>query len=266
MRQTVIHVLRQQAWGGSAVAFRIEVDGQEMGKLRNGENASVAVAPGPHALAIRAAMGGHSRTVMINLADGEEAEFTCIGTVKASLSTEYIELRQERWRGQSPVAAGQDRVSAGWVPEQVLEVVETRRSEEPIGDETRTIDNRYGNADVTRVIRASRDWSRSVTITDGRTNDRGGGISAGPQWVNVHAEVKSTLQRNYSISSDLRESHTEEITIQVPAGSCVQLVLHWKQIVQHGFVRVQEKSQGVVEVPFKVGISVTFDQAQRQVL
>ncbi|MFI5382391.1 MAG: hypothetical protein ACHRHE_24095 [Tepidisphaerales bacterium] len=67
-------------------------------------------------------------------------------------------------------------------------------------------------------------------------------------------------------SVHIRETHAEEITLQVPAGSCVQLTLHWKQIVQHGFVRIQEKSRDVIEIPFKVGITVTFDQVQQQLL
>lgn len=266
MSQAIIHVLRRRAYAGSAVAFRIEIDGQEMGKLRNGENVSLAVTPGLHAMQIRAAMGGHSRTVTINLAENDEAEFTCSGEMKG-MSTKYIELRQERWRNQLPISADQTTVPEPSMPGRVLEVVETRRSEEPMGDETRTIDNRRGNTEVTRVIRASRDWSRSVTITENRTHDKGGGISVGPpQWANLHAEIKSTLQRSYSISSDIRETHAEEITLQVPAGSCLQLTLHWKQIVQHGFVRVQESSPGTIEIPFKVGIAVTFDQVQQQLL
>jgi hypothetical protein len=266
MRQTMIHVLRRRAYAGSAVAFRIEIDGQEIGKLRNGESVSLVVTPGFHAMQIRAAMGGHSGTVMINLAEGDEAEFTCSGGMKM-MSTKYIELRQERWRNQLPVPADRTMVPEPSMPGRVLEVVETRRSEEPIGDETRTIDNRRGNAEVTRVIRASQDWSRNVTITENRAHDKGGGISVGPlQWASLHAEIKSTLQRSYSISSDIRETHAEEITLQVPAGSSVQLTLRWKQIVQHGFVRVQESSRGTIEIPFQVGIAVTFDQVQQQLL
>lgn len=275
MRQAIIHVLRRRAWAARAVAFHVEIDGQEMGKLRNGENVSLVVTPGFHAIQIRAPSGGHSRTVRINLVEDEEAEFTCSGgtlhaamkaSVKAPMGPEYIELRQERWRNQFPIAADQTTVPEPSMLARALEVVETRRSEEPIGDETRTIDNRRGNAEVTRVIRASRDWSRSVTITDNRAHDKGGGISVGPQWANLHAEINNILQRNYSISSDIRETHGEEITLQVPAGSCLQLTLHWKQIVLHGFVRIQEKSRGAIEIPFKVGIAVTFDQVQQQLL
>jgi hypothetical protein len=274
MRQAIIHVLRRRAWAAMAVAFRVEIDGQEMGKLRNGENANLVVTPGSHAMQIHSSGGLHSRIVIINLIEDEEAEFTCSAgleaTIKASMKArtnrECIELRQERWRNKFPIVADQTTVPEAAMPGRPLEVVETRRSEEPIGDETRTIDNRRGNSEVTRVIRASREWSRSVTITDNRARDIGGGISVGPQWVNLHAEIKSILQRSYSISSDIRETHAEEITFQVPAGSCVQLTLHWKQIVQHGFVRVQERSRGVIEIPFKIGIAVTFDQVQQQLL
>jgi hypothetical protein len=87
-----------------------------------------------------------------------------------------------------------------------------------------------------------------------------------PQWASLRAEIKNTLQKNYTVSSDIRETHAEEITLQVPAGSCVQLSLRWKRIVQHGFVRVQDESGNVIEIPFNVGIAVTFDQIQRQLL
>lgn len=264
MRQAIIHVLHRRAWNNRNVVYRVNVDGQAAGKLRSGENVSLVVTPGSHSMQISGTFGSHSRTVTINIAEGEETEFMC--KPRVTMGFENIELRQERWRSLSQVVVGQTTVPEAPMLARVLEIVETRRSEEPIGDETRTIDNRRGNAEVTRVIRASRDWSRSVTIADNRVQDKGGGVSVGPRWASLHAETKSTLQRNYSISSDIRETHAEEITLRVPTGSCVQLTLHWKQIVQHGFVRVQEKPYGAIEIPFKIGIAVTFDQDQRQLL
>jgi hypothetical protein len=266
MAQAIVYVLRRSAYPAGAQAFRIEIDGREMGKLRNGKNIKLITTPGPHKLQIRARLGGHSPVVAINLAEGEEAEFTCCGTMPGSLAKEYIELRQEKWRRPAPVGSEKTVRPKAPMPARVLEFVETRRSEEPTGEENRTIDNLRGNSEVTRVIRVSRDWSRSVSIVDSKAREKGGGFSAGPQWATLRAEIKNTLQKNYTVSSDIRETHAEEITLQVPAGSCVQLSLRWKRIVQHGFVRVQDESGNVVEIPFKVGIAVTFDQIQQQLL
>jgi hypothetical protein len=114
------------------------------------------------------------------------------------------------------------------------------------------------------VIRASRDWARTLTITFGQSSGTSRNLTVGRQWGSSRQGIEDALRQDYSISSENRETHAEEITIQVPAGSSVQLILRWKQIMQHGIVRLDDGNGSVAEIPSQVVTAITFDQVQRQ--
>jgi hypothetical protein len=259
MQQATLHVFRRKALPGMAAAFRVEVDGNTVGRVGNGEQITVAVPAGSHAVQIRGAMGSHSPMIVADFVEGGRLDFTCRMT--GSFSLKNIDLRQEN--GHAPARPAPP---PGPPEGRVLEIVETDRVTETLpGDDVRTIDNRDGSADVTRVIRASRDWTRSLTIDAERSRSRGRGLTAGPQWLSLRQNAETALRQSYSIGAEMRETYAEEISLLVPAGTCVELVLHWKRILQRGIVRVESGHNGIVELPFQMVAAVTFDQTQRRV-
>lgn len=135
-------------------------------------------------------------------------------------------------------------------------VTETHRTEEPIGQETRILDN-LGNAEPTsRTIRVSREWSRTLEVGSSAATTMKGQLSAKLP-LEITASVEKTLQQTYRLQDTLTQTVSEEVVVRVPGHTRLSLVFDWKQIVQHGVVR-----QGDVEVPFRLVVGVTFDQTQ----
>jgi hypothetical protein len=47
----------------------------------------------------------------------------------------------------------------------------------------------------------------------------------------------AALKQRYSIKSEAKQSHTEEVTVKVPATTRLTIVFHWKRLWQHGLVQ-----------------------------
>jgi hypothetical protein len=145
----------------------------------------------------------------------------------------------------------------------VLDVVETDRIEEPLGDEIRTIDNYRSGITVARTLTATKDWMQTYTIQAEQAKVTGKSAELGAKDLGVvRADAEETLRRKYQFSKEIRQTFTEEITLTIPARTKVHLVLHWKRIWQRGFVRLERSPDQVIDVPFKMVIGVTFDQSQ----
>ena len=84
---------------------------------------------------------------------------------------------------------------------QVLGVTETHRSEEPIGAETRRIDNTAGASRLTRTMRVTREWSRTVSLDLNASHGVSVGAQIGPNWLELRTNVEQTLSRTYTVSA-----------------------------------------------------------------
>ncbi|MFE3193915.1 hypothetical protein ACFXHA_33275 [Nocardia sp. NPDC059240] len=249
----IIHVRRERDVQLFHRHVHVMIDGRSAGQVAHLATTSLPIPAGTHKVQIRCGEGS-SAVVAVTIAPGQEITFSTrfrVLTWMHSWSLEQV---------TAPIPAAAPPLPTDL---QILEVIEAQRTEEPMGDETRTIDNRTGAANVVRVVRASREWSHTITFGTDRSRRTNNEFGFGPQWASVKHTIETALRDTYSNSSDFRESHSEEITVNVPAGSCIQLVLHWKRILQRGTVRVQ-RGRRVVEVPFQTVVGVTFDQVQRQ--
>lgn len=142
-----------------------------------------------------------------------------------------------------------------------VEVVETRRVEEPMGEEKRTIDN-SGPATSTRRIKVTKRWLRKYEMSMERAQSRKfGGSLPKALIVELSGEVESRLQRSYSIAGEEEQTFEEELELTIPPRSIVTLVLSWKRIWQEGAIAVIQPDGERIEVPFRVVVGVTFDQA-----
>jgi hypothetical protein len=231
------------AWRSRATnAVSIEVDGLEVGRLRNGQNLVTHVEPGRRNLRARQ-WTSPGVPLELDLAAGEEVqlEIKMIGANKLTL------VRTD--------------VDATVSPEpQILDITETHRSEEPIGTETRRIENLTGAARVTRTMRVTREWRRTVSLGLDSSDGTSIGAQAGPDWLALRASVEQSLSRTYSISTDRREEFVDEISFEVDPGSAVTVVLAWKRVWQHGVVHVLSRGTPV-EVPFRVADGLRIDQS-----
>ncbi len=142
-----------------------------------------------------------------------------------------------------------------------VEVLETRRVEEPIGEEKRTIDN-SGPATSTRRLKVTKRWLRKYEMSMERAQSRKfGGSLPKALIVELSGEAENRLQRSYSIAGEEEQTFEEELELTIPPRSIVTLVLSWKRIWQEGVIAVVQPDGERIEVPFRVVVGVTFDQS-----
>jgi hypothetical protein len=145
-----------------------------------------------------------------------------------------------------------------------MSITETKRIEEPLGEETREIDNSRSSVSIVRKITVSRDWVQTLVLERESTTKVGGEINLEKAWiVGLKASAEGSVRKKYDLTTEDKRSYSEELTIDVKGNTKVQVVLKWKQLWQCGVVLVRSGQDGAeVQVPFKVCIGPTFDQCQ----
>ncbi|WP_160311183.1 hypothetical protein [Streptacidiphilus anmyonensis] len=142
----------------------------------------------------------------------------------------------------------------------VLGVTETKRIEEWLGEDVRLIDNSASPAPVTRSLKASREWTRTLTLGASHSQTVSGEVNANLLWLSAKGSIEAELQRTLTHSIGSTHLFEEEISVTVPERAAVRIVLGWKRIWQCGEARVLLPEGSVHIVPYRVVVSVTFDQ------
>lgn len=140
-----------------------------------------------------------------------------------------------------------------------VELIETIRSEDPLGDEIRRIDN-SGAATSVRRLKFSRRWTQRYEVLVDRTERSGSGfdLSAGGL-LRLKAESESAIKRTYGITGESEQTFSEELELTLQPHTAVVLTVHWKRIWQEG-VAVIHSPTGLARVPYRAITGVTFDQ------
>jgi len=145
----------------------------------------------------------------------------------------------------------------------IVGVVETRRLEESLGRDERTIDNAHSDTTVTRSIRATKRWLQSCQLELERSRVSGQSLDLNiADLASLRGSMEETLRRQYSASTEVEQIFEEEVTLTVPPRTSLRLTMDWKRIVQEGHVLLQDLDGRTIEVPFEVAVGVTFDQRQ----
>jgi len=149
---------------------------------------------------------------------------------------------------------------------EVLDLVETYRSEERIGRDERLIDNAGSTAEVTRKLLVTREWSKDFKLEREVTDRASEGFTIGDEQVaHLSFETERVLKQRYSVSERSREVYSEEVIIVVPPGARLRVLIDWKKIWQHGTIKVQDSAKRIWPYQFRVIAGVTFDQSQASV-
>ena len=98
-----IHVEREsRAWMDRARAYKILVDGQEAGRVRNGQSVTIEVAPGAHQ--VQAAVDwARSPAVPVQLADGQEVRLRCRPRANPATALIWVIAKHEEYIVLEPV-------------------------------------------------------------------------------------------------------------------------------------------------------------------
>ncbi|MFD0344938.1 hypothetical protein ACFQ0M_00355 [Kitasatospora aburaviensis] len=187
----------------------------------------------------------------ILVAPGEVIHFD--GDVTATFWRNTLVLRR---RGDLSMPASSE---SGASDARVLEVTQLTRTEEWLGEDVRLIDNRASPAPVTRSLKASREWTRTLTLGENHRQAFGGHVGANLLWLSARGSIEAELQR--TLSSPLavhtcskRKSASPSQNAR-PCGSC------WAGSASGSAAKpVLLPDRSVHIVPYRVVVSVTFDQ------
>lgn len=145
-----------------------------------------------------------------------------------------------------------------------VEIVETSRTEDPLGDDIRRIDN-SGSATSVRRLKFSRRWTQRYEVLVDRTESSGFGIDLSPGGlIGLKASTEDAVKRSYGISDESEQTFSEELELTLQPHTAVVLTVHWKQIWQEG-VAVVHAPTGVARVPYRAVTGITFDQTSANV-
>lgn len=148
---------------------------------------------------------------------------------------------------------------------ELVNLVETHRSEERIGRDERLIDNSSGPAAVTRRLLLTREWSRDCKLDQESSERSTEGFTLGGQdSTHFSLETERLLKQRYSITEGSREVFTEEVTLTVPPGVRLRVIIDWKNLWQHGVINAR-RGNDRVSYRFQVLAGLTFDQTQSAV-
>jgi DNA-directed RNA polymerase subunit RPC12/RpoP len=152
------------------------------------------------------------------------------------------------------------------IPKQKLEVsdiIETDRSEEIIGVDRRLIDNSKSSSRLTRKFSINREWSKVYSIEYEKAQANGIELGVGvSETVSVKATSEESIRKKYFTSEESREICSEEVEVEIPASTKLNLAFQWKRIWQHGFILLRNENNEESRIPFRVVVGITFDQSQ----
>jgi hypothetical protein len=144
-----------------------------------------------------------------------------------------------------------------------VELVETQRIEESLGEERRVIDNSSSSAEVRRTMTVIREWSQTITIGDETTTSVTGEVGIKVKLIaDLKLKAEREVRAKYSTSTETKRTFREEVIISVGARTRVEVVFAWKQVWQCGVIRAHARDGSTSEFPYRFCLEPTFDQRQ----
>jgi hypothetical protein len=289
-------VNRESAFSGALLRWTAWIDDQKAGTVANGASLTVEVTPGRHTIMIGQAgpFASRSQPLAFDAEPGARIDLvtrpSATGRPKVWLQgtpparsglADLLEKttasaswrRAMDWKPKSaenspvpsqPVTTvpAQPTGTAPRPPARITsKVLEGSRFEVAMGDETRTIDNSKSGSSTTRVVRLSREWSRTCTVDVEHATTGHGSAGLGLHLLDLKVEAEHTLRKTYSTSAEERETFEEEVTLNIGPRTRSEIVFSWKEIRQKGVVQLAGEDLDV-RIPYEAVVGLTFDQQQ----
>jgi hypothetical protein len=295
MTGAIIHVQRKRSiapifWNVGALA--VVIDGKKRKRISEDKVAVIPVEPGRHVLTVRTtylSRNIESDPLEVSLQSGEQVQLYC--EFRRSGRSEIVRVWREGdqvsgetvtrdTHAQVPPPVHRPPGMEGWdgadggnrrinlVPgrarrtaqEPFARLRETHKSEEAVGIEYRNIENPSTRSTVTRTIRVTHEWTRSYTVDIDHMRRVGGELSAGITLAGIKANAENEVRKTYHLTATKREEFTDEVVLHIEPASRVRLQLEWKKVWQHGIVEIGNTAGELIQVPYRIVASVTFDQ------
>ena len=209
--------------------------------------------------------------------DERIASFERIGRLRQLNHARSGGLSIQRFRLDSMFACGTcgERWPVFVQPEfKVVGHREKGRTETPLGSEERRLDHTQSSRDSKCTLEFTREWVERIEVGSERLTSREQSLSAtvkgspGPLEISAGAQERITesLKSTHSVSSQTRRSTTQTVEYVLPAGQVTVITTFWKQLWQEYLCGLRLSGRdGVVWIPYRIAVDVTFDQAVQHI-
>lgn len=132
--------------------------------------------------------------------------------------------------------------------------------EEAFDQDERAIDN-GGNKSMTSKVSMSKEWSQTYEVDFEKTTSSQKGVNLNLLKVfDIKGALEHNLRKRYSISENIKKSHTDELSIEIPPKTKVIYSTKWKRKWQKGLVKcLDEFNQEIAQIPFQAAVGMDFD-------
>jgi hypothetical protein len=145
--------------------------------------------------------------------------------------------------------------------EPTVEIVETEQTAERFRVDTMCLDNRGGTSPLRRSVTKSQEWSRSFEISGEETKTSNKSLTVPITGGSLGLKAERALKSGYQLSEDKKATLTDTFDFEVPPNTLREVSFIYKQIWQHGFLRIAEDGEKR-ETPFRVAVRLEVDLAQ----
>lgn len=121
-------------------------------------------------------------------------------------------------------------------------------------------------AKITRKIISSLEWSQTYTVEYEKTRTIGGELAFEPfkliNLANFKLKVDYAIKDKYSFAENSKQTHSNEVIIEVPEYTSIRVYLYWKLLLRKGLIQFSDSNGGEFKVPFQAVIGSYVDCVQ----
>ncbi|MBS3030049.1 MAG: hypothetical protein HCA25_24170 [Dolichospermum sp. DET50] len=121
-------------------------------------------------------------------------------------------------------------------------------------------------AKITRKITSSLEWSQTYTVEYEKTRTIGGELAFEIfkfiHLPNFKLKVDYAIKDKYSFAENSKQTHSNEVIIEVPEYTSIRVYLYWKLLLRKGLIQFRDSNGGEFKVPFQAVIGSCVDCVQ----
>jgi hypothetical protein len=133
--------------------------------------------------------------------------------------------------------------------------------EQPVGTDSKVLDNSRSESTLTRSLKVSREWSCTYSVEHERTHRT---VDTKSLRIRDSGErsrtIEDILRDRFGYVEGRRQTYEENVQVVAPPRKKVTVLFHWKNILEVGVVVLQNQFEQTAELPFAIVVGLTFDQ------
>jgi hypothetical protein len=256
----LFHVLRESSCPGPS-AINVQLDGRDAYSLAKGESGEIWLVPGQHHVRL------WSPGTWTNWDFDEEthdyppaSHQDFVVRCASSWFKNDITLASRTWCDRFATLRALERgESIEALDKFAWEIVEGPLLVEPTGETFYVEDNSGSSVSSLRVHKVENEWTRTVIVGSDFTQTKGVALQIGVSLLALEAKLESAVTSRFSVKQGERRLIAQEVQVQVPAYSRLEVRVAWKMIWQTGVIRVTGRRK-TIEIPFRFAHSQEFDR------